>query len=176
MRKIAKKHDQIVLRRNLVAELYSKGFSDQEITDKLECSRTTISTDLKILRQTAKLNMKMFSANQLPFEYKTIFLGLRNIIKRLWEITNDPNTEPKVVSSNLSILLEAYDHYHNLVFDSVNVSSIEGFVNDDEQRQQGPYSHLHPEQDKQHPEALFHDTQGPHYRSSSISPSDAIVS
>ena len=97
----------------MVLELSVKGFSQREIANKLQISEPTISNDIDYLRQQANENIKYHIEKKLPLEYKKCLLGLEQIIKECYLISENANTKDKLQS--LSLISEVYSKKMDLL-------------------------------------------------------------
>ena len=70
---------QLSWRRDKVHEYLVKGLSQNEITDLLKVSKSTISSDVAYLRILAKEEMKNYMEEKLPKEFNTAIRGLNDI-------------------------------------------------------------------------------------------------
>jgi Trp operon repressor len=68
----------IELRRGKVSELYSKEYSQTEISKILNVSEATISRDIKVLKIQARENIDNLIDEQLPEEYSKVLTGFHN--------------------------------------------------------------------------------------------------
>jgi transcriptional regulator len=66
-------------RRIQVLELSSKGYSQIEISKKLQVDKSTISKDTSFLRDQAKSNIKKYIDERLPEEYEKCLVYRSNI-------------------------------------------------------------------------------------------------
>jgi Trp operon repressor len=68
---------QIQWRRDKVQELYSKGYSQREISRMLQVGLATINRDISYLRNQAKANIKRYIDERLPEEYEKCLVGCK---------------------------------------------------------------------------------------------------
>jgi len=58
----------------------------QEIADKLQVSRTLITSDIAYIRNQAKESIKEYATEYLPEQYQICLTALDEIIKRAFDI------------------------------------------------------------------------------------------
>ena len=79
---------QIQWRRDKVQELYSKGYSQREISQTLQVGLATVNRDISYLRSQAKTNIKRYIDERLPEEYEKCLVGLNAITREAWNTAN----------------------------------------------------------------------------------------
>jgi hypothetical protein len=84
---------QIEWRRDKVQELYSKGYSQREISQILQVGLATVNRDILYLRNQAKANIERYIDERLPEEYEKCLVGLNAITREAWNTAD--NTEDK---------------------------------------------------------------------------------
>ena len=85
--------NQAEWRRDKVQELYSKGYSQREISHMLQVGLATVNRDISYLRNLAKTNIKRYIDERLPEEYEKCLVALNAITKEAWNTAQ--NTEDK---------------------------------------------------------------------------------
>ena len=73
-------------RRAHVFELSSQGFSDKEISNKLQVSPLTIYRDLRHLRKQAQDNLQKHIHETVPEEYQKCMVGMKTLLKNTLQI------------------------------------------------------------------------------------------
>ena len=82
---------QMDWRRNKVRELFSRGYSQFEISNMLHISQSTISRDVNYMQN--KINNRDIDPDdQLLDEYEKMMLILDEAVKELWKIIDSPKT------------------------------------------------------------------------------------
>jgi transposase len=76
--------NQIEWRRDKVQDLYSKGYSQREISQVLQVGLATVNRDISYLRNQAKTNINRYIDERLPEEYEKCLVGLTSILKEAW--------------------------------------------------------------------------------------------
>jgi DNA-binding transcriptional regulator LsrR (DeoR family) len=100
---------QLEWRRAKVLELMSKGENNQsEIARILQVGRSIVCRDVAILRQQAKENIARCVDERLPEEYEKCLVGLNNILKEAWRMSQaDDNTKIDKIKA-LALAKECY--------------------------------------------------------------------
>ena len=80
---------KIKARRNQVASLLSKSFSEIEIAQQLGVDQSTISRDIKVLKQTSQQFVYDLAKSDLAYYYKQSIDGIEEAKKEAWKIYND---------------------------------------------------------------------------------------
>jgi Trp operon repressor len=65
--------EQVQWRRDEVQELYSKGYSQREISQVLQVGLATVNRDISYLRNQARDNIKRYIDKRLPEEYEKVY-------------------------------------------------------------------------------------------------------
>ncbi len=100
---------QVEWRRAKVLELMSKGESNQsEIARVLQIDRSIVCRDVAYLRQHAKENITRYVDERLPEEYEKCLVGLNNILKEAWSMSQ---TDDNVKSDKIKALALAKECY-----------------------------------------------------------------
>jgi hypothetical protein len=77
---------KIKARRNQVASLLSKSLTEIEIAQKLEVDQSTISRDIKVLKQTSQQFVYDLAKSDLAYYYKQSIDGIEEAKKEAWKI------------------------------------------------------------------------------------------
>ena len=100
-------------RRAKVLALHSKGLTQLEIAESLNVDQSTISRDLCQLREESRKYIERCVTKDIPFEYNRYIMGLNQIIKVLWEISegkeNHGNNTKDVIAA-LTLLKDCYSN------------------------------------------------------------------
>jgi IS30 family transposase len=80
---------KIKARRNQVASLLSKSFNETEITQQLGVDQSTISRDIKVLKESAQQFVYDLAKSDLAYYYKQSIDGIEEAKKEAWKIYND---------------------------------------------------------------------------------------
>ncbi len=100
---------QVEWRRAKVLELMSKGKINQsEIARILQVDRSIVCRDVAYLRQQAKENVTRYVDERLPEEYEKCLVGLNNILKETWTMSQ---TDDNLKSDKIKALALAKECY-----------------------------------------------------------------
>ena len=83
--KLKGQHHLIELRRARVTELWAQGWSQQRIAEQLHVDQTSISLDIKWLKQQAREQIRLFVTEQLPSTVAKAKITLDLITQKLWQ-------------------------------------------------------------------------------------------
>jgi len=96
---------QIEWRRSKIAELDSQGHSQPEISHILLV--LALLTEISILRQQAKENIRKYIDERLPEEYEKCLVGLNAITKEAWDTSQQTEDKREKIQA-LSLAKECY--------------------------------------------------------------------
>ena len=95
---------QMDWRRNKIRDLFSRGYSQYEISNILHISQSTISRDINYMH--SKLNNKDIDPDdQLFYEYEKMMLTLDESVKELWKIIDSSKTNSKEKAKSIDLIL-----------------------------------------------------------------------
>ena len=96
------KSDQLEWRRSKIVEMRARGMTHGEIADKLQVSRTSITSDMQYLRSQAKQSIKEYVTEHLPEQYQVYLTALDEIIKRAFDVLEtSPDNREKLQAMEL---------------------------------------------------------------------------
>jgi uncharacterized protein YerC len=78
-------------RRRQVASLLAQSMTKQEIADKLGVDRSTISRDIKVLKQLSQRFVFDLAKSDLAYYYKQCIDGIEEVRRKGWEIFKGQN-------------------------------------------------------------------------------------
>jgi predicted transcriptional regulator len=95
---------QMDWRRNKVRELFSRGYSQFEISNMLHISQSTISRDVNYMQ--SKINKRDVDPDdQLFNEYEKMMMTLDEAVKELWKIIDSSKTGSKEKAKSINLIL-----------------------------------------------------------------------
>ena len=115
-------------RRSKVLELSSEGRSQSDISRILQVSPATINTDILFLKQEAKVNIRNYIDERLPFEYQKCLVGLDAILRKTWDIANSMENLDKDRLQAISVGMQAYAMKIDLLSNATVVEKAVQFV------------------------------------------------
>ena len=97
-------------RRRQVASLLAQSMTEQEIADKLGVDRSTISRDIKRLKQLSQRFVFDLAKSDLAYYYKQCIDGIEEVRRKGWEIfkgqNNNDNLTPRDKLLALKVIRE----------------------------------------------------------------------
>ena len=79
---------KIDYRRRTVASLLAQSMTESEIAPQLNVNQSTISRDIKELKQLSQRFVYDLAKSDLAFYYKQCLVGIEEVRRRTWEIFN----------------------------------------------------------------------------------------
>jgi len=76
-------------RRNKVRQLLVRGYSQWDVAEELQIDQSTVSRDIKYIRQQAQENLQKHIQQKLPEEYQRCLTGMNQVLKLSWHIANN---------------------------------------------------------------------------------------
>jgi HTH domain len=76
-------------RRRTVASLLAQSMTESEIAEQLNVDQSTISRDIKVLKQLSQRFVYDLAKSDLAFFYKQCLVGIEEVKRRAWEIFNN---------------------------------------------------------------------------------------
>jgi hypothetical protein len=120
-------NQQVQWRREKVQELYSKGYSQREISQTLQVGLATVNRDVAYLRDQAKNNIKRYIDERLPEEYEKCLVGLNAITKEAWNTAHNTEDKREKIQA-LSLAKECYSMKLDLLTNATVVDDAIRFV------------------------------------------------
>jgi DNA-binding transcriptional ArsR family regulator len=97
---------KIECRRRTVASLLAQSMTESEIAEQLNVDQSTISRDIKALKELSQRFVYDLAKSDLAFYYKQCLVGIEGVKRRTWEILNkstDLSTRDKLLALKLII-------------------------------------------------------------------------
>lgn len=134
------KQQQLEWRRSQVLELFSQGYSQREISQKLQVDLTAVNRDIQFLRKQARENLQYHIHDRIPEEYQNCMTGLKRIIKQTTEVA-ETVTDSKTKLQAFAQLAEGYKYIMELATSGVIITDAIKYV-------QGQMDHLNKQEKK----------------------------
>src|SRR5215813_4413154 len=93
-------------RRRQVATLLAQSLTEQEIADILGVDRSTISRDIKVLKQMSQRFVFDLAKSDLAYYYKQCIDGIEEVRRKGWEIFKGSSLIPKDKLLALKVIKE----------------------------------------------------------------------
>jgi len=85
------------------------------MSKELNIPRSTIGSDIRVMRQQARTNIRTFVEKRLPFEHDSLMIGIKGILKMAWAIIKDEHSSEKAVANALHLVLDCYSFKRQLL-------------------------------------------------------------
>ena len=95
-------------RRNRVLQLLSQGYTQTEIALKIGVSDATVSRDVEFITQSV-FETKEKWAQELFRLNESTRVGFELVLKRLWEIVDNPKTDERIRVQTFALISSVYD-------------------------------------------------------------------
>jgi len=93
-------------RRRQVAFMLAQSMTEQEIADKLGVDRSTISRDIKVLKQLSQRFVFDLAKSDLAYYYKQCIDGIEEVRRKGWEIFKGQNNNSNLTSRDKLLALK----------------------------------------------------------------------
>jgi IS30 family transposase len=80
-------------RRRQVASLLAQSMTESEIAQKLNADQSTISRDIKALKQMSQQFVFDLAKSDLAYHYQQCINGIEEVRRKAWELLRDDNKE-----------------------------------------------------------------------------------
>jgi IS30 family transposase len=80
-------------RRRQVASLLAQSITESEIAKKLNVDQSTISRDIKALKQMSQQFVFDLAKSDLAYQYQQCINGIEEVRRKAWELIRDDNKE-----------------------------------------------------------------------------------
>jgi transcriptional antiterminator len=87
------KAKMVAYRRQQVALLLVKGWSQYDIAKSLNCSQTTISRDVESLEKYAREELKKFIDRKMPLIHLQSLQGINQVLQSAWGVVENTKSE-----------------------------------------------------------------------------------
>ncbi len=88
-------------RRRQVASLLAQSMTESEIAQKLNVDQSTISRDIKALKQISQQFVFDLAKSDLAYHYQQCINGIEEVRRKAWELIRDDNKEEQQQSLTL---------------------------------------------------------------------------
>jgi len=107
-----------------VASLLSKSLTEIEIAQKLEVDQSTISRDIKVLKQTSQQFVYDLAKSNLAYYYKQSIEGIEEAKKESWKIFLDDKISVRDKLLALKIIIQTDETRFKLLSEGPSVLAI----------------------------------------------------
>jgi DNA-binding transcriptional ArsR family regulator len=135
---------QIEERRRKVASLIAQSMTETEIAKQLDVDQSTISRDIKVLKELSQRFVYDLAKSDLAYYYKQCIDGIEAVLKKGWEMFNNMDSNYDDLSSKdrlfaLRVIKECNESKFALFKEGpsiMNIKALEERLNKIETRQQ----------------------------------------
>jgi hypothetical protein len=118
---LALHNKKIKVRRNQVASLLSKSFSENEIAQQLGVDQSTISRDIKVLKESAQQFVYDLARSDLAFYFRGCLHGIEEAKKESWKIFNDDTVPVRDKLLALRLIMQSEETRFKLLSEGPSV-------------------------------------------------------
>jgi Trp operon repressor len=118
--KLVLHNKKIKARRNQVASLLSKSFSETQIAQQLGVDQSTISRDIKVLKESAQQFVYDLAKSDLAYYYKQSIDGIEEAKKESWKIYNDQTVPMREKLLALKLIIQSDETRFKLLRSEMN--------------------------------------------------------
>jgi hypothetical protein len=113
-------------RRRKVASLMAQSFTEEEIAQQLKVNQSTISRDIKALRQMSKRFVYDLAKSDLAHCYKQCIDGIEEVKRKAWEAyrSEDGSLKPKDKLVALKLIKECDEAKFTLFKDGPSIMNL----------------------------------------------------
>jgi transposase len=125
-------------RRRQVASLVAQSMTQEEIAQKLNVDRTTISRDITALKEMSQQFIYDLAKSDLAYCYKTCIDGIEEAKRQAWELFRTGKLTPKDKLAALKLIKECNEGMFSLFRDGpsvMNLKTLEDRLNNIELKQ-----------------------------------------
>jgi IS30 family transposase len=90
-------------RRRQVASLLAQSMTESEIAQKLNVDQSTISRDIKALKQMSQQFVFDLAKSDLAYHYQQCINGIEEVRRKAWELIRDDNKEEEEQQQSLTL-------------------------------------------------------------------------
>ena len=111
----------IITRRSMIMDLYAKGHNPHAIVEKMGMPRTSVYTDLGVIKRQARTNLDTWIEKELPLEYQNLYHNTRALLVGSWDIINDEHSSDRSVNNALNVVLDCCHFLRDLLADGTDI-------------------------------------------------------
>src|SRR5215217_6080051 len=111
-------------RRRKVASLLAQSMTEEEIAQQLDVNQSTISRDIKVLKQISQQFIYDLAKSDLAYYYKQCINGIEEVKRKAWEMFRNNMLSEKDKLSALKIIKECDEAKFSLFKDGPSVMNV----------------------------------------------------
>lgn len=116
-------------RRRQVSSLLSHSMTETEIAEKIGVDQSTISRDIKVLKELSSRFIFDMAKSELAFHYLQCIEGIEQVNKQTWDILKDLNLSPRDKLYALKLIKECNESKFTLFKDGPSVMNVQSLEN-----------------------------------------------
>jgi IS30 family transposase len=98
-------HFKIEERRRQVASLIAQSMTETEIAEQLNVDQSTISRDVKALKEMSQQFVFDLAKSDLAYYYKQCINGIEEVKRKAWEMLRDEEGQPSLTTKDKLLAL-----------------------------------------------------------------------
>jgi IS30 family transposase len=111
-------------RRRKVASLLAQSLTETEIAQELKVDQSTISRDVKALKEISQQFVYDLAKSDLAYYYKQSIDGIEEAKREAWRIYNDNNISVKEKLSALKLIVESNEARFKLLSEGPSILAV----------------------------------------------------
>jgi IS30 family transposase len=111
-------------RRRKVASLLAQSMTESEIAQELKVDQSTISRDIKALKELSQHFVYDLAKSDLAYYYKQSIDGIEEAKREAWRIYNDNNISVKEKLSALKLIVESNEARFKLLSEGPSILAV----------------------------------------------------
>jgi hypothetical protein len=116
-------------RRREVSRLLCQSITETEIAKRLQVNQSTISRDIKALKEMSNTFIFNLAKSDLAFYYLQCIDGVEQVKKQTWNILNDQNLASRDKLYALKLIKECNESKFNLFMEGPSIMKIQSLEN-----------------------------------------------
>lgn len=116
-------------RRRQVSSLLAQSLTETEIATKLNVDQSTISRDIKILKEMSNRFIFDLAKSDLAFYYLQCIDGIEQVKKETWKILNDDSLSTRDKLYALKLVKECNESKFNLFKEGPSIMNVQSLEN-----------------------------------------------
>lgn len=116
-------------RRRQISKFLAQSLTELEIAEKLNVDQSTISRDIKALKDMSNRFIFDLAKSDLAFYYLNCINGIDAVKKEVWDILKDPNLTTRDRLYSLKLLKEIEEAKFALVKDGPSIMNVQSLEN-----------------------------------------------
>jgi hypothetical protein len=112
-------------RRRQVSKLIARSLTETEIAKELDVNQSTISRDVKVLKQMSNRFVFDLAKSDLAFYYLQCLEGIDQVKKEAWYVLKDKQLEPREKLYALKLIKECNESNFSLLKDGPSIMNVQ---------------------------------------------------